>query len=95
MQSSKRRNNQRKTLMNIRFCFEGLKETKQEQIEHIKARLSNLNPESRHFDESLEAKLYQAVIDLNTLSEDEYMTYRDVAMEEVFYDCTELGVDFE
>jgi hypothetical protein len=81
--------------MNIRVCFEGLKESKQEQIEHIKSRLSNLNPESRHFDEGLEAKLNQAVIDLNTLSEDEYMTYRDVAMEEVFYDCTESGVEFD
>ena len=81
--------------MNIRVCFEGLKDSKQEQIEHIKTRLSNLNPESRHFDEGLEVKLNQAVIDLNTLSEDEYMTYRDVAMEEVFYDCTELGVEFD
>jgi hypothetical protein len=81
--------------MNIRVCFEGLKDSKQEQIEHIKSRLSNLNPESTHFDEGLEAKLNQAVIDLNTLSEDEYMTYRDVAMEEVFYDCTESGVEFD
>jgi hypothetical protein len=81
--------------MNIRVCFEGLKDSKQEQIEHIQSRLSNLNPESRHFDEGLEAKLNQAVIDLNTLSEDEYMTYRDVAMEEVFYDCTEIGVEFD
>jgi len=81
--------------MNIRVCFEGLKDSKQEQIEHIKSRLSNINPESSHFDEGLEAKLNQAVIDLNTLSEDEYMTYRDVAMEEVFYDCTELGVEFD
>ena len=81
--------------MNIRVCFEGLKDSKQEQIEHVKTRLSNLNPESSHFDEGLEVKLNQAVIDLNALSEDEYMTYRDVAMEEVFYDCTELGVEFD
>jgi len=81
--------------MNIRVCFEGLKDSKLEQIEHVKTRLSNLNPESRYFDEDLEAKLNQAVIDLNALSEDEYMIYRDLAMEEVFYDCTESGVEFD
>ncbi len=81
--------------MNIRVCFEGLKESKQEQIEHVKTRLSNLNPESRHFDQSLETKLNQAVIDLNSLSEDEFLDIREIAIDEVFYDCTELGVDIE
>jgi hypothetical protein len=81
--------------MNIRICFEGLKETKQEQITHIKARLSNLNPESNNFDEGLETKLNQAVIDLDALSEEDFLDIREIAIDEVFYDCTELGVDFE
>jgi hypothetical protein len=80
--------------MNLRLCFEGLKNTKTEQIDYLKSKLSTLNPEARNYDPSMGSQLNQAILDLESLSGKDFQTYFEVARDDVFYDCTELGHDY-